>query len=134
MRAEGQDQIEWAERRRCRLKASPGGDNPPHSVTMSCSSSSAKVLKMERHRRGRPQPRKRKGPKASISDETKPRTEESLDPTQAMTRIRQLKSSLAKDPDPPAVAAELALLYLVLSDQRGALRSFQLAVKPSPGE
>ncbi|CAM9590255.1 unnamed protein product [Ectocarpus fasciculatus] len=49
-----------------------------------------------------------------------------------MKRVGQLKSMLAKAPDPPAVAAELALLYLVLSDQRGALKSFQLAVKPSP--
>ncbi|CBJ26015.1 hypothetical protein Esi_0018_0095 [Ectocarpus siliculosus] len=49
-----------------------------------------------------------------------------------MKRVGQLKSTLAKAPDPPAVAAELALLYLVLSDQRGALKSFQLAAKPSP--
>lgn len=51
-----------------------------------------------------------------------------------MKRVGQLKSTLAKAPDPPGVAAELALLYLVLSDQRGALKSFQLAVKPSPGK
>ncbi|CAM9232781.1 unnamed protein product [Ectocarpus sp. 12 AP-2014] len=49
-----------------------------------------------------------------------------------MKRVGQLKSTLARVPDPPAVAAELALLYLVLSDQRGALKSFQLAAKPSP--
>ncbi|CAM9218792.1 unnamed protein product [Scytosiphon promiscuus] len=49
-----------------------------------------------------------------------------------MIKIGRLKPTLTKSPDPPAVAAELAVLYLVISDQRGALKSFQLAVKPSP--
>lgn len=57
-----------------------------------------------------------------------------LDLTQAMTRVALLKSMLAKAPDPPAVAAEMATLYLVLSDCRNALKSFRLAVKPSPGK
>ncbi len=127
MRAEEQDQIEWAERRRCRLRAR-AGNKPPRAIAMSSSGSSVKVLKTEECRPGKIQ-----GHKAAISDSTKTKMEETLNPTQAMIRIGQLKSTLAKAPDPPAVAAELASLYLVLSDQRGALKSFQLAVKPSPG-
>lgn len=75
----------------------------------------------------RQQPKRGVGRKSS-------KVEDALDPTQAMIRIGQLKSILTKAPDPSAVAAELAMLYLVLSDQRGALKSFQLAFKPSPGE
>lgn len=51
-----------------------------------------------------------------------------------MTRVGQLKSSLSKADDPPEIALEMASLYLVLSDHRSALKSFRLAVKPSPGE
>ena len=56
------------------------------------------------------------------------------DLTQALTRVSKLKSTLGKAADPPEVAAEMAALYLVLSDHKAALTSFRLAMKPSPGE
>lgn len=134
MRAESRDQTEWTERRRRRLRASGGGTNLPSATAKNSSSSLPKTPSMEeRQRHYRRQPR-RVGRKSAIAEKKRSKTREALDPTQAMIRIGQLKSTLTKAPDPPAVAAELAMLYLVLSDQRGALKSFQLAVKPSPGE
>lgn len=59
---------------------------------------------------------------------------EDIDITQAMKRLSQLKSLLTKASDPPQIAAEMATLHLVLSDHRGALKSFRLAVEPSPGK
>lgn len=102
---------------------------------MKGSSSSLKAVgtKDSQHR-CRQQPKRREGRKSATTEKKQLMAKEALDPTQAMIRIGQLKSTLTKAPDPPAVAAELAMLYLVLSDQRGALKSFQLAVKPSPGE
>lgn len=149
MRAEAQDQIEWTERRRRRLRPGAGGTNLPRATAMTISSSSPKTLRTkesqssspktlrteECQRHNRRQPQRRAGRKSATTEKNEPKAmKEVLDPTQAMIRIGQLKSTLAKATDPPAVAAELAVLYLVLSDQRGALRSFQVAVKPSPGE
>lgn len=57
-----------------------------------------------------------------------------VDVTRALVRVGQLKAIIMKDPDPPIVAAELASLYLTLSDRGNALKSFQLAAKASPGE
>lgn len=135
MRAEGRDQAEWTERRQHRLKVGAGGYKPSRTMVMSSSSTSSKTPKNEKchqHRR-RQQPRRR-DEHAVSGDTNKTNNKEAPSPTEAMIRVGQLKSTLAKAPDPPAVAAELATLYLVLSDQRGALKSFQLAVKPSPGE
>lgn len=132
MRAEALDQIAWTERRRRRLKAGGGDTNLPRAIAMKSSSSSPKTARTEE--RQRRQPKRRIGRKSAIAAKIQARAQAALDPTQAMIRIGQLKSTLTKAPDPPAAAAELAMLYLVLSDQRGALKSFQLAVKPSPGE
>lgn len=115
--------------------AGGGATNLARATATNNSSSSPKSQSTEGGRRHfrRQQPKRRVGRNSAIAEkERKPK--EALDPTQAMIRIGQLKSTLSKAPDPPAVAAELAMLYLVLSDQTGALRSFQLAVKPSPGE
>lgn len=102
---------------------------------MNSSSSPPKTLSTEeRQRYSRRQPKKKVGRKAAIVETKQTKAQEALDPAQAMIRIGQLRATLTKAPDPPAVAAELAILYLVLSDQRGALKSFQLAVKPSPGK
>lgn len=56
------------------------------------------------------------------------------DLTKAMTRVGQLRSNMAAAPDPADVALEMALLYLVLSDSKSALKSFRLALKPSAGD
>lgn len=135
MRAEARDQTEWTERRRRRLRAGGGGTTLPHATGMNSSSGSPKTLKTEEcQRHCRRQPKSRAGRKPTVGETTQVKVEEILDPTQAMIRIGQLKSTLTKASDPPAVATELAKLYLVLSDQKGALKSFQLAVKASPGE
>lgn len=59
-----------------------------------------------------------------------------LDLTQAMTKIGQLRTSLAGATPSEChdIALEMALLYLVLSDPTSALKNFQIALKPSPGE
>lgn len=118
------------------MKVGGGGNKPSRAMVTGSSSTSSKTPKSKKcyHNRDRQQPRGKQGHEAASGDrhQTTPNGAPSL--TEALIRVGQLKSTLARAPDPPAVAAELATLYLVLSDQRGALKSFQLAVKPSPGE
>lgn len=135
MRADGRDQAEWTARRRQRLKFGGSGNKPSRVVVTKGNSTSSKIPKSEKcqHNRRRQQPRGNED-KAASGEKKETKNREAPSPTEAMIRVGQLKSTLGRALDPPAVAAELATLYLVLSDQRGALESFQLAVKPSPGE
>lgn len=136
MRADGKDQAEWTERRRRRLRVGGGGNKPSRAMTTRSTSSKTPKSEKCHHNRRRLQQRrgKEEHKTASSGDKNKKIPSEAPSPTEATIRVGQLKSTLAKAPDPPAVAAELATLYLVLSDLRGALKSFQLAVRPSPGE
>lgn len=59
---------------------------------------------------------------------------QTLDIAHVTARVSQLKSIIRKDPDPPSIAAEMAVLYLVLSEHKNALKSFRLAMAPSPGK
>lgn len=106
------------------------------------SSSSLKVGEQHHRRRQHQRQQQRRSPRPEgqenaiegSGDRKKTTIKDDLDPTQAMIRIGRLKPTLARAADPPLVAAELAMLYLVLSDQKGALKSFQLAARPSPSE
>lgn len=73
-------------------------------------------------------------PLRGIRKEQANRKGQTLGIAQATARISQLKSIIRKDPDPPSIAAEMAMLYLVLSEHNNALKSFRLAIAPSPGK
>ncbi|CAN0167518.1 unnamed protein product, partial [Discosporangium mesarthrocarpum] len=59
-----------------------------------------------------------------------PQSEKEL--AQTATRVQVLKQSLAKSPDPPAVAMEIALEALALGDVEGALKYYRVAKRRSP--
>lgn len=71
-----------------------------------------------------------------IGDKTQQRQGKGLDLTQAMEKLIQLRTSLvgAMPSECHDIALEMASLYLVLSDPTSALKNFQIALKPSPGE
>lgn len=115
--------------------SSAPGSSDRNSSRKYCHGNHKSVTTTSTQRTLRTRQRKHKKQATGNSKQQRPCVER-LDLNLAMTRIGELRSRMVRGTprERHDVALEMAVLNLVMSDPANALKNFQIAVRPSPGE